>query len=197
MNLDELVTKRHNEIKELEFSKLLRSGKIDKDLYATYLFNLHPMYDVIEAFGRVFGLLDGAVVDYRRGLRINEDFREIWGNRGDKPAELAVTEKYLRHVKNLADSNPNMLSAHLYVRLVELTLDNDELKNGAPGNRLMLEFKSTDNLIQQLTPDNDLIDEVNICFDFIKEMFEEMMSLTPVHVSGSGSATDVNNSTIT
>lgn len=176
MSLDDIVAQRHKEIKDLEFSKLLFSGKIDKDLYATYLFNLHPMYDVLEAFGRAFGLLDGAI-DYRRGLKINEDFREIWANRGDRPAELKVTERYLKHIKHLADNTPELLAAHLYVRFLELTLDGDELKRKIPGKGLMLSYQDVTALADVIKPKDDLTNEVNVCFDFVKEMFVEIISL--------------------
>ena len=58
------------------------SGKMPKELYATYLYNQHPCYDVLEVIGMVHGLMNQ---DLRRAPAIWEDFRELWTENTDDP----------------------------------------------------------------------------------------------------------------
>ena len=48
-NLKELTWEHHQNAERQEFVKVLMSGKIHPDFYATYLWNQHKKYDLIEA----------------------------------------------------------------------------------------------------------------------------------------------------
>lgn len=178
MSLKELTAQQHREAETQPFVKVLFSGKINPDLYATYLFNQHPMYDVLEAFARAHGLLDG-MPDIRRALKINEDFREIWGNRGDRPADLPVTKDYLDHIKNLAQTDPDKLMAHIYVRHMGDLAGGQMIAKRIPGKGLMYQFQDPDALKEAIRSklSDDLADEAKICFGFATRMFKELMEL--------------------
>ncbi len=178
MSLKDLTAQKHREAETQPFVKVLFSGKINPDLYATYLFNQHPMYDVLEAFSRAHGLLDG-MPDIRRALKINEDFRELWGNRGDRPADLPVTKDYLDYIKNLAQTEPNKLMAHIYVRHMGDLAGGQMIAKRIPGSGLMYRFQDPEALKTAIRSklSDDLADEANVCFDFAVRMFKELMEL--------------------
>jgi heme oxygenase len=178
MSLKELTHAHHKEAETRPFVKVLFSGKINPELYATFLFNQHPMYDVLEAFAMAYGLLND-LPDIRRAPKINEDFRELWGNRSDKPAELAVTNEYLAHLKQLSQTNPQLLFAHIYVRHMGDLAGGQMIAKKVPGSGLMYQFKDADALkaaIRERLSD-DLAEEAKVCFDFATKMFVELMEL--------------------
>jgi heme oxygenase len=178
MSLRELTAAKHKEAETQPFVKVLFSGKINPDLYATFLFNQHPMYDVLEAFARANGLLDD-LPDIRRALKINEDFRELWGNRAERPADLKVTKDYLDHLKMLATTKPELLMAHVYVRHMGDLAGGQMIAKKVPGSGLMYQFQDPDALkagIRSRITD-ELADEANVCFDFATRMFQELMEL--------------------
>jgi heme oxygenase len=55
-NLKELTKDQHSNAERQGFVKILMSGKINPKLYATYLWNQHKKYDLLEAMARVNGL---------------------------------------------------------------------------------------------------------------------------------------------
>lgn len=178
MSLKELTAQKHREAETQPFVKVLFSGKINPDLYATFLFNQHPMYDVLEIFSRAHGLLDD-MPDLRRALKINEDFREIWGNRGDRPTELSTTKDYLDHIKKLSDTEPNKLMAHIYVRHMGDLAGGQMISKRIPGKGLMYQFQDPEALKAAIRSrlSDDLADEANLCFDFAIRTFKELMEL--------------------
>ena len=74
-NLKELTKEQHTNAERQEFVKVLMSGKINPDFYATYLWNQHKKYDLLEALAGAKGLLDD-LPDIRRKAKIEKDFVE-------------------------------------------------------------------------------------------------------------------------
>ena len=78
MSLRELTKDAHTNAERQEFVKILFSGKINPKIYATFLKNQHPMYEILEVCAMPHGLLHG-LPDIRRAPAINSDFIELWG----------------------------------------------------------------------------------------------------------------------
>ena len=57
MSLKDLTWDHHKDAERQEFVKVLMSGKINPELYATYLWNQHKKYDLLEALAGANGLL--------------------------------------------------------------------------------------------------------------------------------------------
>jgi heme oxygenase len=76
-NLKELTWEHHKDAERQDFVKVLMSGKINPELYATYLWNQHKKYDILEAIAGAQGLLDD-LPDIRRKMKIEQDFLELW-----------------------------------------------------------------------------------------------------------------------
>jgi len=75
--LKELTWEHHKNAERQEFAKLLMSGKIHPDLYATYLWNQHKKYDILEAMAGAQGIF-AETGDIRRKLKIEADIAELW-----------------------------------------------------------------------------------------------------------------------
>ena len=65
MSLKELTWEHHQNAERQDFVKVLMSGKINPKFYATYLWNQHKKYDILEAIAGAHGNLDG-LPDIRR-----------------------------------------------------------------------------------------------------------------------------------
>ena len=70
-NLKDLTWEHHKDAERQQFVKVLMSGKINPELYATYLWNQHKKYDLLEALAGASGLLDD-LPDIRRKQRIEQ-----------------------------------------------------------------------------------------------------------------------------
>ncbi len=115
MSLKELTKEAHTNAERQEFVKILFSGNIDPKLYATYLKNQHPMYEILEVCAMPLGLLNG-LPDIRRAPAINDDFVELWGaDNKETPKMCPVVEDYVKYILSIKH-DPKKLMAHLYVR---------------------------------------------------------------------------------
>jgi len=175
MSLKDLTHAAHKAAETQPFVKILFSGKVNPDLYATYLFNQHPCYDLLETYAMAFGQLND-LPDIRRGLKINEDFREIWGNRAERPVELPVVKEYLDYIKNLAETAPEKLFSHIYVRHMGDLAGGQMIAKRIPGAGLMYQFKDSETLKTAIRArlSDDMADEAIVCFEFAARLFKEM-----------------------
>ena len=189
MSLKELTHAKHKEAETQPFVKVLFSGKINPDLYATFLFNTHPLYDLLEAYGMTFGILAG-LPDIRRAPKINEDFREIWGNRADRPVDLPVVKDYLDHIKHLAETDPQKLMCHVYVRHMGDLAGGQQIAKRIPGSGRYYQFSDPDALKAAIRErlNDGMAEEANVCFDFAARMFKEMMEVDLPHFKTEESA---------
>ena len=110
--IKELTWAHHQEAERQEFVKVLMSGKINPQFYATYLWNQHKKYDILEAIATTHGLLDG-LFEIRRKNAIHEDYLELWNNQLPPPI-VESTNEYIGHMKEIMH-DPDAVMAHIYV----------------------------------------------------------------------------------
>jgi len=180
-NLKELTKEQHTNAERQGFVKVLMSGKINPKLYATYLWNQHKKYDLLEALATAHGLLDD-LVDIRRKLKIEQDFLELW-KEDSPPVIVPSTHEYIAHMKNIMQ-DPEKLMAHIY------TLHMGDLSGGqmiakrAPGEGRMYQFEGdTDALkaaIKAKTTDA-MAEEAKYVFESAANLFKELMELDIEH----------------
>jgi heme oxygenase len=176
MSLKDLTHAAHKDAETKPFVKILFSGKIEPKLYATFLKNQHPCYDILEACAMATGVLNG-LPDIRRSLKINADFLELWKEE-QEPVILPVVKRYMDHIISIKD-DPKRLMAHVYVRHMGDLAGGQMISKRVPGSGTMYQFTDSDALkaaIREKISD-DMADEAIVCFGFAAEMFEEMMSL--------------------
>jgi len=176
MSLRDLTHEAHKAAETKPFVKILFSGNIDPKLYATFLKNQHPCYDLLEACAMIAGLLNG-LTDIRRSRKINADFLELWKEE-QEPVILPVVKRYMDHIMSIKD-DPKRLMAHVYVRYMGDLAGGQMIAKRVPGSGTMYQFEDPEGLktaIRERISD-DMAEEAIICFGFAAEMFEEMMSL--------------------
>lgn len=178
MSLKELTHEQHRTAETQPFVKVLFSGKIDPKIYATYLFNQHRMYDVLEAFAMMHGLLN----DYptiRRSPNIFADFEELWDDKNSRPSILPSTDRYIKYVMSIKD-DPKKLLAHLYVRHFGDLSGGQMIAKRVPGSGKYYQFDGDTDQIKSVLRqklDDSLADEARICFQYATEFFQDMMSV--------------------
>jgi heme oxygenase len=176
MSLKELTHQAHKDAETQPFVKILFSGKINPHLYATFLYNQHMMYDLLEALAMMHGLMN----DYptiRRAPSIFSDYSELWEDKENPPQELATVKRYHDHLMSIKD-DPKKILAHLYVRHFGDLSGGQMIKKRVPGSGRYYEFDGNPEEIKTVLRqklDDSLADEAIVCFGFAADTFKEMM----------------------
>jgi heme oxygenase (biliverdin-producing, ferredoxin) len=178
-NLRELTKDSHTAAERSPFVKVLFSGKIDPELYAIYLKNLHSMYETLELCAMPHGLFDG-LPDIRRATAINEDFLELWGlDKEKQPSVLPVVDDYIKYISSIKD-NPHKLMAHIYVRHMGDLSGGQMIAKRVPGSGRYYRFGGEPEKIKAAIRsklDDDMAEEAKVCFGFAARLFDEMMEV--------------------
>jgi heme oxygenase (biliverdin-producing, ferredoxin) len=178
MSLRDLTKEAHTNAERQEFVKILFSGNIDPKLYATFLKNQHPCYELLEVCAMVHGLLSD-LPDIRRAPYILNDFMELWGaDNKEAPKTCPTVQRYLDHIMSIK-TDPKKLMAHLYVRHMGDLAGGQMIAKRVPGNGRMYQFENPEELKTAIRAkiSDDMADEAIICFDFATRMFKEMLEI--------------------
>jgi heme oxygenase (biliverdin-producing, ferredoxin) len=179
MSLKDLTYEAHKEAETKPFVKVLFSGKIDPKIYALYLKNQHPCYEILEVCAMMHPGLLGKSSDARRAPAINADFQELWDEDKDgKPTILPVVKRYIDYIMSIKN-DPKKLIAHIYVRHFGDMAGGQMIAKRVPGSGRMYQFENAEELKASIREklSDDMADEAKVCFKFAGELFEEMMSL--------------------
>ena len=177
MSLRELTAEKHHDAERTEFVKELLGGSITEERYATFLFNLHPIYHVLESFAMINGSMDG-LDDLCRANSIYEDYLELW--KDTKPPELCPTvDRYLKYIKDELSPNPDRLFAHVYVRHMGDLAGGQMIAKRVPGSGTMYKFENGEELKNKIRSKlNDTMgDGANVAFDFAISLMKDMNEL--------------------
>ena len=177
MSLRDLTHDAHKNAETQPFVKVLFSGKINPKLYATFLKNQHPCYEILEVCAMPHQLLHG-LPDIRRAPAILSDFQELWTEADGDPQMLPTTDNYIKYILSIKDQ-PERLMAHIYVRHMGDLAGGQMIAKRVPGSGRMYKFENADALktaIRERINDN-MADEAKVCFQFAADMFKDMMEL--------------------
>ena len=177
MSLRELTAEKHHDAERTEFVKELLGGSITEERYATFLFNLHPIYHVLESFAMINGSMDG-LDNLCRANSIYQDYLELW--KDTKPPELCPTvDSYLKYIKDELAPNPDRLFAHIYVRHMGDLAGGQMIAKRVPGSGTMYKFENGEELKNKIRSKlNDTMgDEANVAFDFAISLMKDMNEL--------------------
>ena len=176
-NLKELTWEHHKDAERQEFVKVLMSGKINPDLYATYLWNQHKKYDLLEALAGALGLLDD-LPDIRRKVKIEQDFLELW--KDDSPPQITKsTQHYIMHMKEIIQDR-NAIMAHVYVLHMGDLSGGQMIARKAPGAGNMYKFDTDTTALKEAIRakiNDDMAEEAKYCFTASTNLFKELMEL--------------------
>ena len=174
MSLKDLTHENHKYAETRPFVKVLFSGKITPEAYATYLFNQHKCYDMLEAIAMMHGLMN----DYptiRRAPAILEDFNELWTSEA-LPNEVPSVQKYHAHLMSIKD-DPKKILAHLYVRHFGDLSGGQMIAKRVPGAGKYYQFDGDPVEIKNVLRaklDDSLAEEAAVCFKFAADMFDDL-----------------------
>jgi|TARA_R110000823_G_scaffold200906_2_gene331867 heme oxygenase len=180
-NLKELTKDQHSNAERQAFVKVLMSGKINPELYATYLWNQHKKYDLLEALALANGLLDG-LFGIKRKLKIEQDFLELW-TKDSLPTILPSTTEYVMHMRDIMQ-DPDKLMAHLYVLHMGDLSGGQMIAKRAPGEGRMYQFDGDTNELKEAIrakTTDDMADEAKYVFESAANLFKELMELDIEH----------------
>ena len=177
MSLRDLTKEAHSNAERQEFVKILFSGTINPKLYATFLKNQHPCYELLEVCAMPLGLLNG-LPDIRRAPAILSDNKELWDEKDGEAQMLPVVKEYLDHIMTIKN-DPHRLMAHIYVRHMGDLAGGQMISKKVPGSGRMYKFEDPDTLKAAIREkiNDDMAEEANICFGFATKLFKEMMEL--------------------
>jgi heme oxygenase (biliverdin-producing, ferredoxin) len=161
-NLKQLTFEHHRNAERQEFVKELMSGSINDERYATYLFNQHACYRVLESMAILHDQFAG-IPEVPRAKAIWEDFTELWGE----------------HLKSIMDE-PDKIMAHVYVRHMGDLSGGQMIARKVPGEGRYYKFDGDIQDIKgrfRVKLHDGLAIEAKICFDFATELFKDMTEL--------------------
>ena len=178
MGLKDLTYEEHRNAETRPFVKVLFGGDIHPKLYATYLKNQHPMYEVLEVCAMPHGIFDG-LPEIRRAPAILEDFIELWGDDATSPKIMPVVEEYTKYILSIKD-DPKKLLAHVYVRHMGDLSGGQMIAKRVPGAGKYYQFGDDPDTIKEAIRsklDDSLADEARVAFGFAAKLFEQLMGI--------------------
>ena len=179
MSLKDLTYEQHKRAETRPFVKVLFSGEIDPKLYATYLKNQHPMYEILEVCAMPHGLFNG-LPEIRRAPAILEDYIELWGSDTvETPKMCPVVNEYIKYILSIKD-DPKKLMAHVYVRHMGDLSGGQMISKKVPGAGKYYQFGDNPDKIKEAIRaklDDSLADEARVAFEFATRLFEQMMEI--------------------
>ena len=173
-NLKELTWEHHKNAERQEFVREMFSGNLTKERYATFLFNQHPQYNLLEVFAMVHGLLD-----VRRAPAIHDDYQELWTDTNNQPPLLPVVKEYMAHLVKI-QNDPAKLMAHIYVRHMGDLSGGQMLAKKVPGSGKMYKFDEPVDVLKEKIRarlDDSMAEEAKIAFDFATKLFQQMSEI--------------------
>jgi heme oxygenase len=174
MSLKELTYEEHKFAETRPFVKILFKGNIDPQLYATYLYNQFPMYEILEVCTMPHGILND-VPGILRSKSIRTDFEELW--KGDvAPALCPVVNDYTKYIISIKNDVKKLMS-HIYVRHMGDLAGGQMIAKRIPGSGKYYQFENVDDLKTKIRAkvDDSMADEAKVCFGYAAKFFEEMM----------------------
>ena len=178
MSLKDLTWEHHKNAERQEFVKVLMGGNISPETYATFLYNQHPCYNLLEVIAMTHGLFDD-IPEVRRAPRIFADYEELWEDKETPPTLLNVTKEYTDHIMSIKD-NKEKIMAHLYVRHMGDLSGGQMIKKRIPGTGHMYNFSTDTTELKEAIRskiNDEMADEARFCFETATNLFKELMEL--------------------
>jgi heme oxygenase len=175
MSLKEATWEHHKNAERQAFVKRMFKGDMSEKDYATYLYNQHTAYNILEQMAIVSGLL-ADMPEIRRAPSIHEDYLELWEDHENPPPLANVTKEYMDHIMKIG-MDPHKLMAHLYVRHMGDLSGGQMIAKRVPGSGKYYQFEGdADEIKEKIRSkiDDSMADEAKVCFEFATRLFQEL-----------------------
>jgi heme oxygenase len=177
MSLKEITKDLHHEAETTVFAKMLLSGKIGKEDYRNYLYNLLAIYDPIEWYCKRQGFLDN-MPGLPRLKAIHADFQEL--DDGSYYYLTKSTLEYQTYLHKLGNDidRKHLIKAHLYCRHMGDLFGGQIIKKQVAhiSKGKFYDFENADamKLAIRETLTDDLGDEARVAFEFAIKMMRDL-----------------------
>lgn len=175
MSLREAIKDLHDYVEQTRFAKLLLSGNITEEAYCDLLNNLIPIYDCIETLAVNHNLLND-LDDLLRANRITCDYYELKQKLSSSRPLRPIVVNYINYLHFLAEQNPKLLLAHVYIRHFGDLFGGQIIKKKVPGSGTMYDFNDRQELISKVRAilTDDLGNEARVAMQFAIDIFEAL-----------------------
>lgn len=177
MSLKEITADLHHEAEKTTFAKMLLSGKIQKNDYANYLYNMLAVYDPIEWYCKRQGFLD-TMPDLPRLKAIYADFMEL--DDGSYLYLTPATLEYQTYLHKLGNDpeRKHLVKAHLYCRHMGDLFGGQIIKKQVAhiSSGKFYDFENADVMKGAIraTLTEDLGDEARVAFEYAIKMMRDL-----------------------
>lgn len=157
MTLKEATADLHKEAESLPLIRSIFEGRVNKQAYADYLYQLHLIYVTIEEIADELGVIRG-IEGIKRSHLIRQDIAELTEIE-EKYTLRKPTLEYRDYLQSLRGDSDKIL-AHMYVRHMGDMYGGQMLKKVTPGTGKMYDFDDLDRLKSEFR--NRLTDDMGI-----------------------------------
>ena len=177
MSLREITKDLHHMAEKTTFAKMLLSGKIEKEDYKNYLYNLLAIYDAIEWYSKRQGVFT-SIENLPRLSSILADFLEL--DDGCYCYLTPATLEYQAYLHKLGNDpeRRHLIKAHLYTRhmgdLFGVQIIKKQVAHISSGK--FYDFENADAMktaIRAILTD-DLGDEARVAFEYAIKMMRDL-----------------------
>ena len=176
MSLKEITKDLHTEAEKTNFAKLLLTGKISKELYTNYLYQMIAVYGPVEFGCKIQGFFNN-LPGVERMPGIYQDFTEL-ANPDTHYAFLPETLDYNRYVLDLINDpeRKHLVKAHLYVRHMGDLYGGQYIAKTVPGSGKFYQFDDVDGLRNAIRAEltDELGDEARVAFEWAIKIMEAL-----------------------
>lgn len=179
MSLREITKDLHHEAETTKFAKLLLSGKISKEDYANYLYQMVLVYPTIEMGNKIQGNFTN-LPDIERTWPIYQDFVELAGKHDHSYKWLPSTIDYHHYLLELLNDpeRKHLIKAHLYCRHMGDLYGGQIIKKQVAhiSKGKFYEFKDAEKLKEAIRAEltDDLGDEARVAFQWAIKMMRDL-----------------------
>ena len=184
-DIKDLTYEKHKNAERQAFVKILMSGNIDEQLYATYLYNQLQCYSTLEKYG-MHNSLFNQTPGLQRAEGLYYDYKALW--KGEEPPVITESTKdYIKHLDAIMD-DAEKLYAHIYVRHLGDLSGGQMIMRKTPGPNRYYKFKHNQvkeykRIVREIVNNYlnvyqvNIVAEANYCFDSATRLFGEMYDL--------------------
>ena len=172
LDIKQLTLEQHKNAERQEFVKILMSGEINPELYATYLYNQLQCYVELEKWGNHNGLFR-QTPGLQRAENIHKDYAKLW-TKSEKPIITQSTKEYIEHINTITD-DPEKLYAHIYVRHLGDLSGGQMIRRKTPGPNNYYFFRPDEYKYKEIVRDkintylniyqHTVLPEARLCFE--------------------------------
>lgn len=177
--LKQATSALHREAEQTDFVKLMISGKLTNEQYAQYLYQLLPIYSLIEFGNRLHGVL-AELPGIERTQKIYDDFIELAGNYADTYYWVNATINYQQYLISLLNDpeRRHLIIAHLYCRHMGDLFGGQMIAKRVPGSGSFYKFENVDTLKVNLRNilSDDLAEEACVAFKWAIAIAEDIVN---------------------